>query len=387
MVVVYNTMGKEALNNVSTCMHYSVDRMVFVGFFNVVQAKSKEIKKFLMNHCGVKDVDFFVVPDSDLGSILNTMRKDIDDQQMKGNQIYFDISGGDSLVHVAFGILSKEYDIPIHMFNVRKDELIEVDGFGTRSISKEVPANNIDFDLDKYIEMRGGVINSNMHKDYKSVSSEESLADIAGIGRVANKHSDKWNIFTKKLQAMTGEGLEVNKSARNVLSILANTKTGQMAPKEFNSMLNDMRQEGIMTVSQIGDGSYIFSYKNDVLKKVIMEGGSYLELLTYLHEQPTSDDARIGVHIDWDGEIHDKPGIDVINEIDVLVLKGIIPTFISCKSGKLSSGQAQEAMFELEAVTAKFGGKFAKRVLVVSNDIGNVAMERAREMGIEVRKY
>ena len=186
---------------------------------------------------------------------------------------------------------------------------------------------------------------------------------------------------------MTGEGLEVNKSARNVLSILANTKTGQMAPKEFNSMLNDMRQEGIITVSQIGDGSYIFSYKNDVLKKVIMEGGSYLELLTYLHEQPTSDDARIGVHIDWDGEIHDKPGIDVINEIDVLVLKGIIPTFISCKSGKLSSGQAQEAMFELEAVTAKFGGKFAKRVLVVSNDIGNVAMERAREMGIEVRKY
>jgi hypothetical protein len=44
-------------------------------------------------------------------------------------------------------------------------------------------------------------------------------------------------------------------------------------------------------------------------------------------------------------------------------------------------------MFELEAVTAKFGGKFAKRVLVVSNDIGNVARERAKEMGIEVRMY
>lgn len=43
----------------------------------------------------------------------------------------------------------------------------------------------------------------------------------------------------------------------------------------------------------------------------------------------------IRVNIDCDGTIHDEPGKDVLNEIDVLSLKVKIVTFISCKIGKM----------------------------------------------------
>ena len=69
----------------------------------------------------------------------------------------------------------------------------------------------------------------------------------------------------------------------------------------------------------------------------------------------------MGVHIDWDGIIK-KPGEDVLNEIDVLSIKGNIPTFISCKSGKLESEVALHALYEFDTVASRFGGKYSKKV-------------------------
>ena len=44
--------------------------------------------------------------------------------------------------------------------------------------------------------------------------------------------------------------------------------------------------------------------------------------------------------------------------------------------------QALHALYELETVVSRFGGK---KVLVTANELGDAYMERAKEMGIEVR--
>ena len=98
-----------------------------------------------------------------------------------------------------------------------------------------------------------------------------------------------------------------------------------------------------------------------------------------------SDDCKVGVHLDWDGIIHEKPGEDVLNEIDVLSLKGIIPTFISCKSGKMDSHQSLHALYELDTVAKRFGGKYAKKILATNEELRIRYVERAEEMGIDLR--
>ena len=92
------------------------------------------------------------------------------------------------------------------------------------------------------------------------------------------------------------------------------------------------------------------------------------------------NDCRVGVHIDWDGIIHSLPGSDVLNEIDIMSIHNNLPTFISCKMGSVD----QMALYELETVATRFGGKYARKVLMVAKEVAGGHLERAKEMGIEV---
>lgn len=91
------------------------------------------------------------------------------------------------------------------------------------------------------------------------------------------------------------------------------------------------------------------------------------------------------VHIDWDGDIHiPRTAADVSNEIDVMALDGNTPIFISCKAGSMDEGKALNAMYELETVASRFGGKYVKKVLATLQPITGAYAERAKEMNIEL---
>lgn len=154
---------------------------------------------------------------------------------------------------------------------------------------------------------------------------------------------------------------------------------------KLNEIVDALADEGILLDVEHANGHYRFRFKNQEIKECLWEGGSILELHTCQKESKTSDECQVGVHLDWDGVIHEQPGVDALNEIDVLSLKGNVPTFISCKSGKMGGQQALHALYELETVASRFGGKYAKKVLVTAKELGDVYMERAKEMGIEVR--
>ncbi len=66
-----------------------------------------------------------------------------------------------------------------------------------------------------------------------------------------------------------------------------------------------------------------------------------------LGDIPVYDDALNGVVIDWDGEFHDEEVEDLYdteNEIDVLLMHDIVPVFVSCKNGIVTS----EELYKLD---------------------------------------
>jgi hypothetical protein len=97
-------------------------------------------------------------------------------------------------------------------------------------------------------------------------------------------------------------------------------------------------------------------------------------------QDPEPSDCRVGVHIDWDGVFHREWGVDVLNEIDIMSIHNNLPTFISCKMGSVD----QMALYELETVATRFGGKYARKVLMLAKEVAGGHLERAKEMGIEV---
>ncbi len=387
MVVNFEFLGNEPIENVITCMNFQCDKTVFFGYNEVIQKYRDTTVNFLKKYCGVQQVVFHALSHNNLQSILKTMRKEIEYELVQNNEIYFDVTGGESLILIAFGIISTEFDAPMHLYDIVRNELIELDEGAKREISRNVPAQKVKLDIDRYIELKGGVINYNLQSDLKDIADEEFENDVANMWQVAKKFGQYWNPFSEFLRnyMIPDVNLYVSKNASYIVSLLMQSESKLKTPAKLNEILDDLADAGLLTGVQHANGRYAFRFKNQNIKDCIWEGGSILELHTFQKERKISDDCKVGVHIDWDGKIHYQAGMDVLNEVDVMSLTGNIPTFISCKTGKMGSNQTLHALYELETVTRRFGGKYAKKVLVTAQPLGDIYLERAEELGIEVR--
>ena len=386
MVVNIEFLGNEPVENVITCMNYKVDKVLFFGYQEVIEVQKKSTEEFLDKYCGVQNVVFHGVSHDDLQSVLKVMRREIEREKSQKNSLYFDITGGESLILVAFGMLAKEFETPIHQYDVCRNKLIELEEGAKRSISKDVPAQQIKFNLDNYIKLRGGLVNYRLHKDVKEVDTPEFAEDVEKLWKVAVKHWNFWNPLSGFLRSymVPDENLCVDEKESAVLRGLAESKTQLKKIKKLDEIIGDLAAVGMVSYVDRSKGRYRFSFKNQFVKDCLWDGGSILELYTYQKERTASDDCGVGIHIDWDGVIHPW-GKDVLNEIDVLSIKDNIPVFLSCKSGKMGAQQSLHALYELETVARRFGGKYAKKVLVTAKVLGDVYMERAEEMGIEIQ--
>ena len=386
MNVEFEFLSEEPLENVVTCMNYRMDKAVFFGFHDIVERRKASTEAFLKNYCGVQRVVFHTLSRGKLDSTLDMMRKAIELELGQKNNLFFDITGGQSMILVAFGMLAREFHLPVHFYDIETNKLTELETGAGKRMSEMAPESSFRLDLDKYIRLQGGVINYTLQKDLKGQAAEENAEDLGKLWEIAERHHTHWNAFSEFLRnnMVPDDNLLVHKRAVGVLEALYASTSGVNSLHRLQVILEDLADAGIITGLQYDDDIYEFSFKNEILKDCIWDSGSILELHIYELEKKNSDDCRVGVHLDWDGVIQGPVGIDVQNEIDVLKLEGNIPTFISCKSGNLNATQTLRALYELQTIADRFGGKYAKKVLVVQQDIGKAYMFRSKEMEIEV---
>jgi hypothetical protein len=383
MIVNIEFLDEDLIENVITSLHYRIDKMLFFGYEDIVKEQSTNMEMFLKQICDVKEIDFCIVDRYDLGLTVDTIYEKVEAEIAAGNQVFFDLTGGESLPLVAFGMLSKELNAPMHKYNVYTNELYEYGYEDTMRISEVAEYEPIQLNLDTYILMYGGKINGRLRKDFKNTCSQQDVKDIEDMWKLYKKYRSKWMYYSNFLrQFPPQQGLLVAENTEDFVATFR--KVPQIGKiKDFNLFLEDCYKAGFFTGLAYKNGFYRYEYKNGTVKNYFWDGGSILEMHTFLEESKREEiaDCRVGVHIDWDGVIHDSVNSDVLNEIDIMSIEGNMPTFISCKSGKVD----QMALYELSTIANKFGGKYVKKVLVISKEISEVHLLRAKEMGIEVR--
>ncbi len=387
MVVIFEFLGNEPIENIITCMHFKVDKVVFFGYQETIENQKDRCVSFLEKYCGVSKVVFQPMSHSNLKSILETMRKEIKLELDQKNNIYFDITGGESLILVAFGMLSKEFDTPMHLFNVIDNKLIELDEGAENSISRDVEKHDVKLDIDRFVEMWGGTVNYNLHKEIKGDLDGSFASDVRSLWTILKKHGDYWNNFCTFIRShmVPDDNLRVCEDIAEIKKLLDESACNFSSEDKLNKILNDLSEEGLIKNLSRKKNKYSYTIKSQEVKDCLWDTGSSLELIVYLDEKEKSDECMVGVHLDWDGVIHYQAGVDVLNEIDVFSLTGLVPTFISCKVGKMESQKILHALYELDTVAKRFGGKYAKKVLVTNKTINDVYIKRAEEMGIEIR--
>ena len=387
MNIVIDFLDDDAIENVITCLHYKFDKVIFLGDEEKINKYQAYTKSFLTEKCNVSSVEFIPILNFNFDVLINQIEDIISMESYPNNKLFFDLTGGDDLTLVAFGIVSSHDNLPMHKYDIESDELIELNNIGF-TISDVVPKQDINLDLDTFITMQGGIINHQAHKQLKNPCNPELEPYIDGIWHVAKKYADVWNSFSSFVRGElnTDYGLIVRKNPYDLRNALTNNSSDFNTLRVLFDIIDDLEDVGALESVVHNNGKFSFKYKNQAIKDCIFDGGCILELHTYLEEKKNSDYCEIGVHIDWDGVIHSRSSSvkDVLNEIDVISITNNIPNFISCKSGKMTSGQALTAMYELSVVAKRFGGKYAKMTLAVSNPLRDVDIARAKEMGITI---
>ena len=387
MIVNYEFLNSEPIENIVTCLNFKIDKVVFFGYREVIDAQKEPTVRFLKRYCGVKEVVFHPVSDQDLQAVLSVIKAEIEAELNLDAKLFFDITGGEELALVAFGILSREYNTPMHIYNIRKNRLIELDDGSSSNICDAAEPQHVPFGLDRYIELRGATINTDLCTVDISELTDTVLKEADAVWQIMKRYAEDWNSFSHFLRGsmvLEADRL-VHQSTASIRRTLSGSSGNFHTEEQLYRILDALSKSGMILNLNKTKEQCSFILKNDLVKDWLWVGGRVLELHVFSREKNRSDECRIGVHLDWDGIIHPKgPASDVTNEVDVISFRGLVPKFISCKSGKMGPNQCLHALYELDTIAGRFGGKYAEKVLVTANPLGSVYLERAEEMGIKV---
>ncbi len=374
----------EPMENIITCLNFKMDKVIFFGQRDTMTGEAKEItERALRGICGVADVSFVELSMKDIDRVLEGITTVVRREEQKGGKCFFDLTGGADMVLVAMGMYSATHNIPMHRYDIPDGELIILNTDAER-IDACVESRPIRLSIEDLVRLHGGVIDYGMQKDFKDNLTDTSFRrDVHALWQVASSNIRMWNGFSSVLKATktTVESALDERLDREKVYRVAGKNGAVGSEAAFVAYLERLERTGCIGDLQIRRDWISFRYQSDRIRDCLLDAGSVLELHTYFErlESGLYDDCRIGTHLKWGIHAADD-GYMVNNEIDVLLLRGYVLTFISCKGGAVD----QMALYELDTVASRFGGKYAVKELVTASSVEMHHRQRAEEMHITV---
>lgn len=153
---------------------------------------------------------------------------------------------------------------------------------------------------------------------------------------------------------------------------------GRICAKE--DALQAFQRIGFLRNLKIISGEKVsFRFRDANARAWLRDVGSVLELYVYKAclDADIFNDIISSAVVRWDEVLGHG---SVINEIDVMATRGVVPLFISCKVSDIKT----EALNELAILRDRFGGKGAKAAIVSTERCNAAARHRAAQLGIAV---
>lgn len=265
----------------------------------------------------------------------------------------FDISGGAESVLVAVGMAAKRFDVPLHAVDVNGARVISVNG------RAQYAKRYVSFTVDEAVQLHAGRIRYDKRREetYIWERSEKDERDIEKVWDICRSDCGAWN-------AALGTSRGYRAEKRGAMTLI----------------WSRLRSAKLVRKTDLG-----VKYKNPLTAYLLEKQGTALEMYTYIAAKSALDsngeaffnDGQSGVVIDW------RDGRQVENEVDVLLTHGLAMWFVSCKNGTVTS----EELYKLSIVAHRFGGRYAKKVLVLSQfEPDKSFTERAAELGVSIIK-
>lgn len=374
---------KAYIENICVSLIHTPDRIILVGSDS--NALSKHITRYdeLFRRRGLSVIfEKRGVNKNNLQSIVETLEAIINTY----DDCHFDLTGGDELYLAAMGIVFERYkdkNINMHRYSIFANKLFDCDGNGETILFEKLPEMTVSENIRLY---GGEIINAELTYSDTTDINTDITNDINTLWRICCKDQRVWNNNVSNLERLVCEA----KADSNGLSFSVTEKQYSDLTKsdEMTDFVKKLTEEGLIVIEKKPDTIRV-KYKNRYVKSCLEKSGKILELKIFvlakdlINEDGNKiyNDTMSGITIDWDGVIsRDVPNTE--NEIDIILMHGVIPVFISCKNGQADVNE----LYKLNTVAQTFGGQYSRKVLIAGSSLvlSKAVKRRAADMGVGI---
>lgn len=373
MKTLIELYDKEIIFNISAAAAIKPESIVFICDKKISKKRKAPLMAVLKKYCPGSQVFFYHTDCFD----CDCVEKILTEAEQKFADIAVELTGGSGVIAYGAGKYAADKSINAFIYDNKSCEIIYVSG--PKKGEREKAA--LSLDIEDFAVMAGGRYIRHGHFNVNSFS-EEIFSDALKVWKIFLKYKSGWHKQAAFFQAVSSGSGIMSSCLRFSVPQSVRKRDGSTARADMR-ILKELEQAGILSDVNSFSDKITFEFKNPTIKSLLNDFGVWLELFIYKTALDSGkfDNVDMSVVIDWNTRENEPD--DVLNEIDVIVTKGTVPVFISCKAGNVSAA----ALNEIKTLTDRFGGADAKAVLATAEELSANSLKtyrRATELGIKV---
>ena len=283
-----------------------------------------------------------------------------------------DVTGGSDAELFAAGLFASKADVRVFTYSRRQNRFYNI---SRADFADNLPCN-ISYSVKDFFLMAGGTllpgrVDNGILRGY--------LDDIDPFFDCFLQYRRDWtNIITYMQRVSPAEYGQIPPMDVQGNYTVKGERGGRICAKE--DALQAFERIGFIRDLDIVSGDKVsFRFRDVNTRAWLRDVGSVLELYVYKAclDAGIFNDIISSAVVRWNEVLGHG---SIINEIDVMATRGVVPLFISCKVSDIKT----EALNELAILRDRFGGKGAKAAIVSTGRCNAAARHRAAQLGIAV---
>lgn len=360
---------KTPVENILSSLALKPDKVVFVTPESRKAIRAVPLYQKILNGRGIHlEMRVKSIAKNDLEAIVAALYDIISDPS---DDYVIDISGGDEGALVALGIILGSTDLRVSAFRMnavsRRGVWFEIKpksenaNDGRRAISRTVidysGHSQVCLTVQENILLHGGRIYGESCTFRKG---DPVCRDIDELWKICRRDCSGWNA---KINRFSGS-VSLYADGKDLYSV-ANDDIGRKGGVD-RDLWKSFVDGGYIKIDEkyTGRGVTVFRYKSKPIQDCLTKAGSLFEYYTYKtalkcerNGEPVYDSATTGIILGWNEDIDTTR-----NEIDVMLMAGMVPVFVSCKNGDVGTDE----LYKLNTVAKKFGSGYARCALAAT---------------------
>lgn len=376
---------KSHIDNIAACLRLKPEKLIMVGPGEKMKEAVERYRKLLWSRGMKTEIALCDVEGKDLRGICLALEAVIP----LGEDCVIDLTGGEEPVIMAVGaVLTRMDEAQRRNIRVEKYDVARHDVVDCIHENRVVPYEPAQMTVEELIMLHGGKMHAGSYQPPRDCTND----DLEGLWSIVSEAPKEWNCTISRLNEFESRADSRNQVYLPLASIQGSIQDFDSKEVLVRELLDKFCSQGIID-DYSNHYALEYTYRSELLRYCVAKAGNVLEVKTLLEgraardgREPLFSDCRMSVTIDWDGIIHNTQAWtpDTRNEIDVILMHGLTPVFISCKNGNIDEAE----LYKLHTVATQFGGPYAKKMLIATDldrksPKSNRAFERrAKDMDI-----